>query len=200
MSSLLSFELEVVAGQVEATPATEVVDVDSYADSVDSPIPSFRDRLMDDHAGISAADYINRVVAFGLVASSWVRELPATDNASHQAFTREIDEFLMLCAKQVSNKSSTKTHAAFHRLDVLLQQDLEFMGIEWNRLKVAKSKLPDVCEPEKLTSDEESEGDIAALPFLIVDEAEFVASPLYSLLHEADFAASLLDMKQIVAY
>ena len=66
-------ELEVVAGQVEATPATEVVDVDSYADSVDSPIPSFRDRLLDDHAGISAADYINRVVAFGLVASNWVR-------------------------------------------------------------------------------------------------------------------------------
>ena len=87
-----------------------------------------------------------------------MRQLPATDNASHQAFTREIDEFLMLCAKQVSNISSTKTHAAFHRLDVLLQQDLEFMGIEWNRLKVAKSKLPDVCEPEKLTSDEESEG------------------------------------------
>ena len=44
------------------------------------------------------------------------------------------------------------------------------------------------------------EADLAALPFLIVDEAEFVASPLYSLLHEADFAASLLDMKQIVAY
>ena len=44
------------------------------------------------------------------------------------------------------------------------------------------------------------EADLAALPFLIVDEAEFVASPLYSVLHEADSAASLLDMKQIVAY
>ena len=38
------------------------------------------------------------------------------------------------------------------------------------------------------------EADLAALPFLIVDEAEFVASPLYSVLHEADSAASLLRM------